>query len=127
MLETIDFKEWHDAEDGCFDPVLFGYGNPGVGKTHVRQEAFRLRGIMQSRWRSANDSFHAIDSLCDQARGKGFAVVELYCDFHSHEGQCTTNKQLSSRGGITEHILDDFQKANFFFGGRSRLLPRIVS
>ena len=37
VLETSDFKNWHDAEDGCVEPVLFCYGNPVVGKTYVRQ------------------------------------------------------------------------------------------
>ena len=36
VLETSDFRNWHDAEDGCVAPVLFCYGNPGVGKTYVR-------------------------------------------------------------------------------------------
>ena len=36
VLETSEFKNWRDAEDGCVEPVLFVYGNPGVGKTYVR-------------------------------------------------------------------------------------------
>ena len=36
VLETSDFGKWRDAEDGCVEPVLFCYGNPGVGKTYVR-------------------------------------------------------------------------------------------
>jgi len=36
VLETSEFREWHDAEDDCAEPVLFCYGNPGVGKTYVR-------------------------------------------------------------------------------------------
>jgi len=35
VLETSQFSEWRDAEDGSVDPVLFCYGNPGVGKTYV--------------------------------------------------------------------------------------------
>ena len=35
VLETSELREW-SAEDGCVDPVLFCYGNPGVGKTYVR-------------------------------------------------------------------------------------------
>jgi len=38
VLETSEFKKWRDAEDGCVEPVLFCYGNPGVGKTYVRYE-----------------------------------------------------------------------------------------
>jgi len=36
VLETSEFRTWRDADDGCVDPVLFCYGNPGVGKTYVR-------------------------------------------------------------------------------------------
>ena len=36
MLETSEFRKWMNAEDGCVEPVLFCYGNPGVGKTYVR-------------------------------------------------------------------------------------------
>jgi len=36
VLETNEFRKWRDAEDGCVEPVLFCYGNPGVGKTYVR-------------------------------------------------------------------------------------------
>ena len=35
VLETSEFRRWRDADD-CAEPVLFCYGNPGVGKTHVR-------------------------------------------------------------------------------------------
>jgi len=36
VIETIEFRRWRDAEDGCTQPVLFCCGNPGVGKTYVR-------------------------------------------------------------------------------------------
>ena len=36
ILETSDFRNWRDGEDSCVKPVLFCYGNPGVGKTYVR-------------------------------------------------------------------------------------------
>ena len=36
VLETSEFRKWRDAEDGSVEPVLFCYGNPGVGKTYVR-------------------------------------------------------------------------------------------
>ena len=36
VLETSDFINWRDTKDGCVGPVLFCYGNPGVGKTYVR-------------------------------------------------------------------------------------------
>jgi len=36
VLETTEFTKWRDAKDGSVVPVLFCYGNPGVGKTYVR-------------------------------------------------------------------------------------------
>jgi len=36
VLETNEFRKWCDTEDGCVEPVLFCYGNPGVGKTYLR-------------------------------------------------------------------------------------------
>ena len=36
VLATNEFREWSDERDGSIKPVLFCYGNPGVGKTHVR-------------------------------------------------------------------------------------------
>lgn len=36
VLATDGFRKWSDERDGCIKPVLFCYGNPGVGKTHVR-------------------------------------------------------------------------------------------
>ena len=36
VLETNEFRKWRDTEDGCFEQVLFCYGNPGVGKTYLR-------------------------------------------------------------------------------------------
>ena len=36
VLETDEFKKWCCVEDSCVEPVLFCYGNPGVGKTYLR-------------------------------------------------------------------------------------------
>ena len=35
VFETNEFRKWCDREDGCTGPVLFCYGNPGVGKTYL--------------------------------------------------------------------------------------------
>jgi len=35
VLETSEFRKWHEAEGGGVEPVLFCSGNPGVGKTYV--------------------------------------------------------------------------------------------
>ena len=39
VLEASEFRKWREAEDGSVEPVLFCYGNPGVGKTYIRYEA----------------------------------------------------------------------------------------
>ena len=36
VLGTNEFRKWSDTEDGCIEPVLLCYGNPGVGKTYLR-------------------------------------------------------------------------------------------
>jgi len=36
VLETREFRKWRYEQDGSVEPVLFCYGNPGVGKTYVR-------------------------------------------------------------------------------------------
>jgi len=43
LMETEEFRSWHDCgerERGC--EVLFGYGNPGVGKTFIRYRGLPL-------------------------------------------------------------------------------------
>jgi len=39
FLEKSEFREWRDCEGGADKAVLFCSGNPGVGKTYLRQEA----------------------------------------------------------------------------------------
>ena len=38
LMETEEFRSWHggSGEDDGDSAVLFGYGNPGVGKTFMR-------------------------------------------------------------------------------------------
>jgi len=36
LLETNEFQEWRRSEGGAGGPVLFCYGDPGVGKTYLR-------------------------------------------------------------------------------------------
>jgi len=37
LLETCEFREWRCSEGGADGAVLFCPGNPGVGKTYLRQ------------------------------------------------------------------------------------------
>jgi len=36
FLRTNEFERWHTGEDQAVNPVLFCYGDPGVGKTYLR-------------------------------------------------------------------------------------------
>ena len=36
LLLTNEFTQWNHGGDGATKPVLFCYGNPGVGKTYLR-------------------------------------------------------------------------------------------
>ena len=38
LLQTEEFRSWYVGNEGggCDNPVLFCYGNPGVGKTYIR-------------------------------------------------------------------------------------------
>jgi len=36
LLRTNEFEKWHTSEDQAVHPVLFCYGDPGVGKTYIR-------------------------------------------------------------------------------------------
>jgi len=38
LLQTEAFIDWNTGEDGVVSPVLFCYGDPGVGKTYLRYE-----------------------------------------------------------------------------------------
>jgi len=38
LLRTNEFISWNTGEDGVVSPVLFCYGEPGVGKTHLMYE-----------------------------------------------------------------------------------------
>ena len=36
LLGTNEFEKWNRGEDKAVHPVLFCYGDPGVGKTYLR-------------------------------------------------------------------------------------------
>ena len=36
LLRTDEFEKWHTGENQTVYPVLFCYGDPGVGKTYLR-------------------------------------------------------------------------------------------
>ena len=44
LLRTDEFVNWNTGDDGVVSPVLFSYGDPGVGKTHIRYAQIFPRG-----------------------------------------------------------------------------------
>jgi len=42
LLRTTEFEKWHISEDEAVHPVLFCYGDPGVGKIYLRCEKVAL-------------------------------------------------------------------------------------
>jgi len=36
LFETSEFRDWRGGEGGADKAVLFCFGDPGVGKTHLR-------------------------------------------------------------------------------------------
>ena len=38
LLHTSEFTQWSQSDGGTSKPVLFCYGDPGVGKTYLRYE-----------------------------------------------------------------------------------------
>ena len=101
-----------------------------------RQDIFKVSGeiLCEKRiWLTArNTSSLVIDSLCDQARDGGIAVVGLYCDFLAQQEQTITNimgailKQLVCKGDIPEDVREAFQKGKGEFGGRGPLLEDLM-
>jgi len=73
-----------------------------------------------------------IDSLCDQAQGEDVAIAGVYCNFLAQGEQSAINllgailKQLITRGGISEHMREAFQKAKKLFSGCSPPLIDVV-
>ena len=49
LLGTNEFEKWHRSEDQADNPVLFCYGDPGVGKTYLRCVNVAL---LEYRWRA---------------------------------------------------------------------------
>ena len=123
ILERNEFFRWSGSQAAPKQAVLFCYGHPGVGKTHIRS-ARRL----SYKWTSltaSNISSLVIDSLCDQVRNRDIAVAGLYCDYLAQEQQSTTNmlgailKQLLERDGIPQSVRQAFRVEKMGFGGRA--------
>ena len=123
LLETKEFREWSGSEGESEQSVLFCYGDPGVGKTHIR--SVRKVSNKRTSLKDRNISSLVIDWLCDQVGKRDIAVAGLYCDHFDQKGQSTTNmlgailKQLLERDGIPEPLRQVFHKGKRGFGGRA--------
>jgi len=131
LLERDEFREWSGSHVGLEQDVLFCYGNPGVGKTHITL----VRKPSSSNWISLtarNISSLVIDWLCNQVRDRDITIAGLYCDYLAQEQQSTTNmlgailKQLLERDGIPEPLRQAFRNEKRGFGGRAVQLLDLV-
>ena len=135
LLGTSEFEKWHTSKDQAVNPVLFCYGDPGVGKTYLRCVNIAL---LEFRWRAKTNSSAeiksslVIDTLCDTFDGSSVAVACVYCDFHAHKSQSATGvvaallKQLvAGVEPIPEEIRKAFERAKEKVDGRALRLSEI--
>ena len=131
LLRTNEFKKWHTSEDQRIHPVLFCYGDPGVGKTYLRCVKTSSTEIA-CKTKRVNTSSLVIDTLCDSIDETNVAVACVYCDFHAHKEQSATCvlaavlKQLvMAMEPVPEEITEAFERAKRSVGGRALRLPEI--
>ncbi|RPA89741.1 hypothetical protein L873DRAFT_1822271 [Choiromyces venosus 120613-1] len=113
VLQTNEFKKWHTSEDGV-NPVLFCYGDPGVGKTYM--------------------SSLVIDTLHDRIFGDNVTVACVYCDFHAQNEKSAATvlgallKQVvEGMETIPNQLQSAFESAKRQLDGRTLRLPQILS
>ena len=131
LLESAEFREWSNSQAVPRQAVLFCYGDPGVGKTHIR--SVRTPSPTDGHQLTARVvSSLVIDWLCDQIRNRDTAVSGLYCDYLAQKEQFTTSilgavlKRLLERDGIPESLRLVFHKEKRAFGGRTMQLLDLV-
>jgi len=132
LLDTNEFTRWNRSVDGTANPVLFCYGDPGVGKTYLRYEG-RLSLEIAS-VNSNNNSSLVIDSLCGQVEAGTMAVTCVYCDFYAPNKQSATGllgvllKQVvSALGPVPDEVKKAFENSKGGVGGRRPLLPELLA
>ena len=133
LLLTSEFTRWNENGDGTASPVLFCYGDPGVGKTYLR---YRWRLPLKrvcARLNDSNNSSLVIDRLCSQVDAGNMAVACVYCDYHAQNEQSATGllgallKQVvSALEPIPEEVQRAFESSRGGVGGRRLLLPDIL-
>ena len=51
LFLTNEFTQWNQSGDGSAKPVLFCYGDPGVGKTYLRYGwRLSLKSVGEAKW-----------------------------------------------------------------------------
>jgi len=132
LFLTSEFARWNKNSDGTASPILFCYGDPGVGKTHLRYER-QLRLQCVARLNSSNNSSLVIDRLCDQVVAGNMAVACVYCDFNAQNEQSATGllgallrQVVSALEPIPGEVQRAFEDSKGGLGGRRLLLPDIL-
>jgi len=131
LLLTNEFTRWSRGGDGISNPVLFCYGDPGVGKTYLRYE--RRLPLKIPRVNSNNNSSLVIDRLCGQVEAGAMAVACVYCDFYAPNEQSATGllgallKQVvSALEPIPDEVKKAFEISKGGVGGRRPLLSGVL-
>jgi len=130
LLDTNGFTRWKRGGDGTSNPVLFCYGDPGVGKTYLRYE--RRLPLEIARVNSNNNSSLVIDRLCGQVEA-GATVACVYRDFYAPNEQSATGllgallKQVvGALEPIPDEVREAFENSKGGVGGRRPLLPEVL-
>jgi len=131
LLHTSEFIQWNQGHDGSAKPVLFCYGDPGVGKTFLRY-GWRLP-LKIARVGSNDNSSLVIDRLCDQVEAGNMAVACVYCEFYTQNEQSATvilgvllKQVVSALKSIPDEVRRAFDNSKVGVGGRRPLLPAIL-
>jgi len=132
LLRTNEFEKWHTGEDQAVHPVLFCYGDPGVGKTYLRCVKVTLE--MACKTKPINTSSLVIDTLSDSTNGGNVAVACMYCDFLVHKEQSAAGvlaallKQLVAEiEPMPQEITEAFERAKREVDGWTLRLPEICA
>jgi len=131
LLNTYEFRRWNQGDDGTANPVLFCYGDPGVGKTYLRYERRLPLKILSVN--SNNNSSLVIDGLFNQVKAGKIAVACVYCDFYAPNEQSATGllgallkRVVSALEPIPDELKKGFEDSKGGAGGRRPLLPEVL-
>ena len=83
LLQTSEFEKWCTSEDHAAHPLLFCYGDPGVGKTYLRYakaallEYWRCAKLTQARKQKLSRNRYAVRYIWWEWRGCGLYILRL--------------------------------------------------